>query len=35
MPKKEEENSYPIFPLSINVLPGAYLPLQILNLDIR
>ena len=29
MPKKEEENSYPIFPLSINVLPGAYLPLQI------
>ena len=29
MPKKEGENSYPIFPLSINVLPGAYLPLQI------
>ena len=25
----KEINTYPVFPLSINVLPGAYLPLQI------
>ena len=25
----KENNTYPVFPLSINVLPGAYLPLQI------
>jgi len=29
MDKHEVINSYPVFPLSINVLPGAYLPLQI------
>ena len=29
MDKNEAINSYPVFPLSINVLPGAYLPLQI------
>ena len=29
MDKNEVINSYPVFPLSINVLPGAYLPLQI------
>jgi len=25
----KEINTYPVFPLSINVLPGSYLPLQI------
>jgi hypothetical protein len=29
MDKEKEINTYPVFPLSINVLPGAYLPLQI------
>ena len=29
MDKEEITNYYPIFPLSTNVLPGAYLPLQI------
>ena len=29
MDKDKEINTYPVFPLSINVLPGAYLPLQI------
>ena len=29
MDKNEAINSCPVFPLSINVLPGAYLPLQI------
>ena len=29
MNKEKEINTYPVFPLSINVLPGAYLPLQI------
>ncbi len=29
MDKEKVIHSYPIFPLSINVLPGAYLPLQI------
>ena len=29
MDKEKEMNTYPVFPLSINVLPGAYLPLQI------
>ena len=29
MGKEKEINTYPVFPLSINVLPGAYLPLQI------
>ena len=29
MDKEKEINIYPVFPLSINVLPGAYLPLQI------
>ena len=29
MDKDKEINIYPVFPLSINVLPGAYLPLQI------
>ena len=29
MDKEKEINTYPVFPLSINVLPGTYLPLQI------